>query len=153
MSKQKKIAQTQINKNKKSNWFVRILMSFLTGLATIFIYGIVIRFILAFMVSMTQSTIEDKGMSSDPVMILAFSVGISCALIALFIANVPVYSGIKKVSTKIVSFVQDKLNKKNDKKIQKSQEKQKKKVQNHKQSIKKNNKIDKGKKVTQIGRK
>lgn len=116
MTKQNKVAQLKKrddkNSQKKNNkhWFYRFLMSFLACIATVFVYGVVIRFVLAFMMSMVQRTVEQQGLTSDPVMFVAFSIGISSAIIGVFIAKVPVYSSIMNGGRRLVQFSQRMMN-------------------------------------------
>ena len=115
MTKQNKVAQLKKrddknNQQKNKHWFYRFLMSFLACIATVFVYGVVIRFVLAFMMSMVQRTVEQQGLTSDPVMFVAFSIGISSAIIGVFIAKVPVYSSIMNGGRRLVQFSQRMMN-------------------------------------------
>lgn len=115
MTKQNKVAQLKKrddknNQQKNKHWFYRFLMSFLACIATVFVYCVVIRFVLAFMMSMVQRTVEQQGLTSDPVMFVAFSIGISSAIIGVFIAKVPVYSSIMNGGRRLVQFSQRMMN-------------------------------------------
>lgn len=132
-----KVAQFNKNKNKKSNkssqirenqfkkpdelkdkWYVRFFKSFIALVVTILIYTFVIKILTQYGMVITQSAIEEKGLESDPVLILVFSVGLYSTIMAVFIAKVNVYKLIISLSNKSVEFLQRNLNHRKNKKDQ-----------------------------------
>lgn len=109
---------------KKTNWFFRSIKALIVGFLTIIIYGIVIKFVTGFLMSLVQTTATERGLTSDPILFLTFTVGISSAIIAVFIAKVNVYKLIMKGLDKSVNYVQNGLNKANERKVQKEKSKQ-----------------------------
>ena len=112
------------NNNKKSNqeldkkekWYVKFFKSFIAIIVTILIYTLVIKFLTQYSMVITQSVIREKGLESDPVLLLVFSVGLYSTIMAVFIAKVNVatptpfrfslYSGsFVNLPTKITLFI------------------------------------------------
>lgn len=113
------------NDNKKSNqeldkkekWYVKFFKSFIAIIVTILIYTLVIKFLTQYSMVITQSVIQEKGLESDPVLLLVFSVGLYSTIMAVFIAKVNVYKIIISLSNKVIKFLQNRLNNRNNKKI------------------------------------
>jgi len=78
----------------------------------------VIKILTQYGMVITQSAIEEKGLESDPVLILVFSVGLYSTIMAVFIAKVNVYKLIISLSNKSVEFLQRNLNRRKNKKDQ-----------------------------------
>lgn len=103
--------------NKKEKWYVKFFKSFIAIIVTILIYTLVIKFLTQYSMVITQSVIQEKGLESDPVLLLVFSVGLYSTIMAVFIAKVNVYKIIISLSNKVTKFLQNRLNNRNNKKI------------------------------------
>ena len=113
--------QNQFNKSNNDNkekWYVKFFKSFIALVVTILIYTFVIKVLTQYGMIITQSAIEEKGLESDPVLILVFSVGLYSTIMAVFIAKVNVYKLIISLSNKSVEFLQRNLNHRKNKKDQ-----------------------------------
>ena len=84
--------------DKKEKWYVKFFKSFIATIVTILIYTFVIKILTQYSMVITQSVIQEKGLDSDPVLILVFCVGLFSTIMAVFIAKVNVYKLIISLS-------------------------------------------------------
>lgn len=100
---------------KNEKWYIKFFKSFIAIIVTILIYTFVIKILTQYSMVITQSVIQEKGLESDPVLILVFCVGLSSTIMAVFIAKVNVYKLIISLSDKAVKLLQNGLNKQDKK--------------------------------------
>lgn len=89
---EKKVEENKIVK------FISILVKlFLTGL----IYYILIIGLTRFFLLVVSDSIENMSVNSDPIILLAFTIGLMCTIITIFITRVPVYKYLGILQNKI----------------------------------------------------